>query len=68
MIGAKPSEDSDMVRDARRYRALRSMHWYDKGLCVTMAHNVRLGADCPSDERLDDLVDTFICQNQHFDL
>lgn len=68
MTGVKPGEDSDTVRDAKRYRALRSMHWYDKGLCVTMVHNVRLGADCPSDERLDELVDTFICQNPQLDL
>lgn len=46
--------------DAERYRALREMHWSYGGLCVAYAHAVKLGFDCPSESRLDDLLDEII--------
>ncbi len=46
-----------MVKDAERYRKLRSMHWSDGGLCVTNAYAVKLGHTCPSEDRLDAAID-----------
>lgn len=45
--------------DAERYRAIRQMHWSKDNLAVVLnpMHNVHLGAVCPSEERLDDLID-----------
>lgn len=45
--------------DARRYRLLRSMHWHDSAFCVVAnpKEAVKLGYDCPSDERLDRILD-----------
>jgi hypothetical protein len=45
--------------DAERYRWLRVQHWYAAKLCVVTdpKRNVRLGTDCPSDARLDELID-----------
>lgn len=40
-----------LVRDAYRYRMLRSMHWSD-------------GADCPSGERLDAAIDATLTPNK----
>lgn len=47
------------VRDAERYRWLRVQHWYAAKLCVVTdpKRTVRLGTDCPSDARLDELID-----------
>jgi len=46
-------------RDAERYRWLRKRHWNDSTLFVVAGHHslVRLGTDCPSDERLDEAID-----------
>lgn len=45
--------------DARRYRTLRQMHWNDGPLAVVQnpQETVRLGVDCPSGERLDQMLD-----------
>lgn len=45
--------------DARRYQTLRQMHWNDGPLAVVVnpKANVKLGADCPSGERLDQMLD-----------
>lgn len=45
-------------KDAELYRKLRAMHWSDSPntLCVTYAHAVKLGYDCPSEERLDKAI------------
>lgn len=47
------------VRDAGRYRWLREQRWYTAKLCVVTdpKRTVRLGTDCPSDARLDELID-----------
>lgn len=49
----------NLQRDAERYRALRKMHWSTGKLAVVFnpKDNVYLGATCPSEERLDTLVD-----------
>jgi len=52
-------QDEAIRRDAARYRWLRSQHW-DKGLLAVVANprdSVKLGRDCPSLDRLDDMVD-----------
>jgi hypothetical protein len=47
-----------MAADAARYRWLRAQHWHDGPMCVVVApkQSVKLGADCPSEERLDALI------------
>lgn len=49
----------DLEPDARRYRTLRQMHWNDGPLAVVAnpKASVKLGADCPSGERLDQMLD-----------
>jgi hypothetical protein len=53
------SADEDVVRDAKRYRWLRSRHWSDHDICVVQhpRNAVKLGHDCPSGGRLDELID-----------
>lgn len=48
--------------DAGRYRELRKMNWHDSLMCVVVnpRETVRLGADCPSAERLDTELDAAI--------
>lgn len=47
------------ARDAKRYRWLRERHWNESTLFVVAGHHslVRLGTDCPSDDRLDAVID-----------
>ena len=46
------------IRDAERYRKLRANHWSQGGLVVTDVKNIAFGsADCPSLERLDEMID-----------
>lgn len=49
----------DLEPDARRYRTLRQMHWNDGPLAVVAnpKASVKLGADCPSGECLDQMLD-----------
>lgn len=50
---------ADDAKDAKRYRWLRAQHWYD-GLLAVVARPkeaVKLGFDCPSDVRLDEMID-----------
>lgn len=49
----------DLEPDARRYRTLRQMHWNDGPLAVVAnpQETVKLGVDCPSGERLDQMLD-----------
>lgn len=53
-------------RDAERYRWLRKRHWNDSTLFVVAGHHslVRLGTDCPSDERLDEAIDAAIAKGE----
>lgn len=50
---------TDDQKDAERYRKLRAMSWFDGPLAVVTRprETVKLGADCPSRERLDELLD-----------
>lgn len=66
-LDAHPAEQrmSDAARDAEdavRYRWLRERHWNESTLFVVAGHHslVRLGTDCPSDERLDAAIDAEI--------
>ena len=54
-----PAEDA---KDAARYRWLRKQHWSESSICVVMhpKNAVRLGHECPSEERLDDFIDAAI--------
>lgn len=51
-------EIQELRRDAELYRTLRKMRWNDSPLCVVRnpKESVRLGSDCPSDERLDLMI------------
>lgn len=48
--------------DQARYQWLRSQHWNESNLCVVMhpKEAVRFGHDCPSQKRLDDIIDEAI--------
>jgi len=48
--------------DAERYRWLRAQHHSESTLCVVLdpGESVKAGKDCPSLERLDNLVDKAI--------
>lgn len=50
---------TDEARDAARYRWLRQQHWNEAEMFVVAGSKsqVRLGADCPSLVRLDDIID-----------
>jgi len=54
------AERDTLKADAERYRKLRDMNWYDGPLCVVRAPKgkVRPGTDCPSRERLDEVLDS----------
>lgn len=55
-----------LERDAERYRWLRVQHWNDSALCVVAdpKNAVKLGHDCPSNQRLDEIIDTAIAKEQ----
>jgi len=57
----KPSTapDEQLRKDSERYRWLRSQHWSDGQLSVVVnaKASVRLGANCPSHELLDEAID-----------
>lgn len=61
--GCPTNEDT---RDAERYRWLRKRHWNESNLFVVACHHsdVRLGTDCPSDERLDETIDAAIAKGE----
>lgn len=47
------------TRDADRYRWLRAQHWTDNTIAAVSRPKdaIKLGNYCPSEERLDDLID-----------
>jgi hypothetical protein len=46
------------AEDAKRYRWLRKQHWSDGGMAVLAnASDAKLNSDCPSGERLDNMID-----------
>ena len=53
------TEQQPVLLNARRYETLRAMHWNDGALAVVAnpKANVKLGVDCPSGERLDQMLD-----------
>ncbi len=53
-----------LVTDAKRYRWLRGQKWERANLFVVAGSKsqVRLGTDCPSDERLDVAIDAAMAQ------
>lgn len=48
--------------DAERYRFIRKQHWNENTVCCVMKPKeaVKLGYDCPSGERLDEIIDELI--------
>ena len=52
--------------DAERYRWLRAQHWSDSMLAVVVDPKsaVKLGYDCPSLQRLDEIVDFAMATKQ----
>jgi Lar family restriction alleviation protein len=53
---------AELEQDARRYRWLRTQHWHDNKMCIVLRpkENIRLGADCPSRDLLDEAIDAAI--------
>lgn len=47
------------AKDAARYRWLRDKHWSDSVMCVVKHPMiaVKLGYECPSNDRLDEAID-----------
>lgn len=58
------SECKALRQDAERYRALREMNWCDGPLAVVADpySRIKLGSDCPSHERLDQVVDSIMAK------
>ena len=56
------AEVDALRKDAERYRRLRSFHWNDSPLAVVRdpRRQVKLGADCPSGDILDTVIDAAI--------
>ena len=55
-----PEQDIDALRaDAERYRWLREQSWHEASMCVVLQPKgaVRLGFDCPTLGRLDNVID-----------
>jgi hypothetical protein len=52
--------------DAERYRWLRAQHHSESTLCVVTdpKKSVKLGMDCPSQERLDSIIDKAIAEQK----
>ena len=44
-------------KNFQSYQWLRRQHWSCKTLCVVSADSVSLGTYCPTEERLDQLID-----------
>jgi len=53
-----------MAEDAKRYRLLRLMHWASSPMAVVVLPKqaVRLGYDCPCEERLDEMLDEMLLE------
>ena len=53
-------------KEAARYRALREMHWSESPMVVVTKPkaSLRLGAECPSRERLDEAIDAAIAAKE----
>ena len=61
------NEEIERLRaDAERYQWLRKQHWAESKLCVVADPKtaVRLGSDCPSLERLDEIIDNATIKEQ----
>jgi hypothetical protein len=56
--------DAAIRLDAARYQVLRSASWFNSSLCVVSdpKTSIKLGSDCPSGQRLDDLCDAEIAK------
>ena len=56
----KSQQHKHLMDDAARYRFLRSCDWFDGAVCVVESpkKSVKLGSDCPSGARLDELIDS----------
>lgn len=56
---ADPQAFAKTCKNAERYRIVRAQHWESSPFAVVMdpKNAVKLGYDCPSEERLDEIVD-----------
>lgn len=59
-------ENESLKKDAARYRWLRKKNWFDSDIAVVRSPNesVKLGYDCPSNERLDNYIDNEIKESK----
>ncbi len=50
---------AECQKDAERYKWLRGQHWSESNICVVLnpKEAVKLGHDCPSNNRLDEAID-----------
>jgi hypothetical protein len=55
------------AKDAERYRWLRMQTWYQSGIAVVSnpKEAVKIGYDCPSYARLDDIIDAAIAKERN---
>lgn len=62
LLAARATADHRDSADAQRYRWLRAQHWNESNIAVVIDPriSVTLGYDCPSEERLDELIDSSI--------
>lgn len=60
------SEVERLRKNADRYEWLRAQHWSDADVAVVCQpkKSIRLGFDCPSLQRLDDLIDSAMQRSQ----
>jgi len=60
------AELAEVKRDAERYRLLRKQQWNTSKFAVACdpKNSIKLGYDSPSLERLDDLIDSELSQEQ----
>ena len=60
------AEVESLRKDAARYRWLRKKNWFDSDIAVVRSPNesVKLGYDCPSNERLDNYIDNEIKESK----
>lgn len=63
---ARQQSEGEDLEHAARYRWLRQQHWENARIFVVAGskEQVRLGTDCPSDERLDAMIDAARAEGQ----
>lgn len=60
------TQNAELAKDAGRWRKFREMNWHNSPIVAVMGPkmNVRLGTDCPSVDRLDDIIDAALASQK----